>query len=109
MITWAVLRVVASVVVVTAVYYLLPFDRSATGVAVTLLVAGLVVFVGLVAFQVRASRPRRAPSLSATGPSLRQPAHGTARTGFPARVRDWPAAFYPSLGDAASGGRMVGS
>jgi voltage-gated potassium channel len=54
MITWAVLRVVASVVVVTVLYYLLPFDRSATGVAVTLLVAGLVVFVGLVAFQVRA-------------------------------------------------------
>jgi voltage-gated potassium channel len=54
MITWGVLRVVASVVVVTVLYYLLPFDRSATGVAVTLLVAGLVVFVGLVAFQVHA-------------------------------------------------------
>jgi Ion channel len=54
MITWAVLRIVASIVVVTAVYYLLPFDQSSTGVAVTLLVAGLVVFVGLVAFQARA-------------------------------------------------------
>jgi hypothetical protein len=31
MITWAVLRVVASVVVVTVLYYLLPFDRSLPG------------------------------------------------------------------------------
>jgi hypothetical protein len=54
-ITWAVLRVVASIAVVTALYYLLPFDGFATGVSVTLLVAGLVVFVALVAFQVRAS------------------------------------------------------
>jgi voltage-gated potassium channel len=52
-ISWAVLRVVASIVGVTALYYLLPFDRSATGVVVTLLIAELVVFVGLVAFQVR--------------------------------------------------------
>jgi hypothetical protein len=43
MITWAVLRVVASLAVVTALYYLLPFDRSGTGGAVTWLVAGLVV------------------------------------------------------------------
>ena len=54
MITWTVVRVVASIVVVTALYYLLPFDRSASAVAVTLLVAGLAVFVGLVVFQVRA-------------------------------------------------------
>jgi hypothetical protein len=53
-ITWMVLRVVASIAVVTALYYLLPFDRFATWVSVTLLVAGLVVFVALVAFQVRA-------------------------------------------------------
>jgi len=65
MITWAVLRVVASVVVVTALYYLLPFDRSATGVVVTLLVAGLVVFVGLVAFQVRAITVSPFPGLRA--------------------------------------------
>ena len=65
MITWAVLRVVASVVVVTVLYYLLPFDRSATGVAVTLLVAGLVVFVALVAFQVRAITASPFPGLRA--------------------------------------------
>jgi voltage-gated potassium channel len=64
-ITWTVLRVAASIVVVTAVYYLLPFDRSVIGVAVTLLVAGLVVFVGLVAFQVRAITASTFPGLRA--------------------------------------------
>jgi len=65
MITWTVVRVVASIVVVTALYYLLPFDRSASVVAVTLLVAGLVVFVGLVAFQVRAIIASPFPGLRA--------------------------------------------
>ncbi len=65
MITWTVLRVVASIAVVTALYYLLPFDRSATAVAVTLLVAGLVVFVALVAFQVRAIIAAPFPGLRA--------------------------------------------
>ncbi len=65
MITWAVLRIVASIALVTAVYYLLPFDRSATGVAVTLLVAGLVAFVGLVAFQVRSIIASPFPGLRA--------------------------------------------
>ena len=65
MITWAVLRVVASIAIVTALYYLLPFDRSATAVVVTLLVAGLVVFVGLVAFQVRAIIASPFPGLRA--------------------------------------------
>ena len=64
-ISWAVLRVVASIVVVTALYYLLPFDRSATGGAVAWLVAGLVVFVGLVAFQVRMIIASRFPGLRA--------------------------------------------
>ena len=64
-ITWGVLRVVASIAVVTALYYLLPFDRSATGAAVTWLVAGLVVFVILVAFQVRAIRASPFPGLRA--------------------------------------------
>ena len=64
-ITWAVLRIVASIALVIALYYLLPFDRSAPGVAVTLLVAGLVVFVGLVAFQVRAIIASPFPGLRA--------------------------------------------
>jgi voltage-gated potassium channel len=50
---------------VTALYYLLPFDRSDTGGAVTWLVAGLVVFVGLVAFQVRAIIASPFPGLRA--------------------------------------------
>jgi len=64
-ITWAVLRVVASIAVVTALYYLLPFDRSTAGVAATLLVAGLVAFVGLVAFQVRSIIASPFPGLRA--------------------------------------------
>ncbi len=65
MITWTVLRVVAAITVVTALYYLLPFDRSASGVAVTLLVAGLAVFLALVAFQVRAIITAPFPGLRA--------------------------------------------
>ena len=49
----AVLRVVGSTAALVAIYYLLPLDHSSTGVAVTMLVIGLVVFLGLVAFQVR--------------------------------------------------------
>ena len=49
---WAALRAVASAVVVT-IYYLLPWDRSSTGAAVTWLVIGLVVLIGMIAFQVR--------------------------------------------------------
>ena len=65
MIVWAVLRVVVSIAVVTALYYLLPFDRSSTGVVVTLLAAELVVFVGLIAFQVRAIIASPFPGLRA--------------------------------------------
>jgi hypothetical protein len=43
-----------SIVVVVTVYYLVPLDHGATWGAVTLLVAGLVAFIGLIAFQVRA-------------------------------------------------------
>ena len=64
-ITWAVLRVVATIAVVTALYYLLPLDRSSTGVAVTLLAAGLVVFVALVVFQIRAIIASPFPGLRA--------------------------------------------
>jgi voltage-gated potassium channel len=49
----AVLRVVAIIAVVLAAYYLLPFDRSATWGAVTLLVVGLILLIGLIALQVR--------------------------------------------------------
>jgi len=54
MIARALLRAVASTAVLVVIYYLLPLDRSSTPVAVTMLVIGLVVFVGLIGFQVRA-------------------------------------------------------
>ena len=50
---WAVLRALVSIAVLVTIYYLLPFDRSATWAAITLLVIGLVVLIGVVAFQVR--------------------------------------------------------
>ena len=49
----AVLRAVGSTAALVAIYYLLPLDRFSTWVAVTILVIGLVVLIGLVAFQVR--------------------------------------------------------
>ncbi|MEV4613148.1 potassium channel family protein [Kitasatospora sp. NPDC052868] len=53
MIVRAVLRIVGSATALVTLYFLLPLDRSSTWSAVTMLVVGLVVFVGLVAFQVR--------------------------------------------------------
>ena len=52
MIARAVLRIVGYGRLV-ALYYLLPLDDSSTGTAVTILVIGLVVFIALVALQVR--------------------------------------------------------
>ncbi|MFC8193875.1 ion channel [Streptomyces sp. NPDC057298] len=42
-----------SVIVLVTLYFLLPLERSSAGTAITTLVVGLVVFVALVAFQVR--------------------------------------------------------
>ena len=53
MIVWGVLRTVGSVTALVAVYYLLPLNHASTGIAVTLLVIGLAVFIGLVAFHAR--------------------------------------------------------
>ena len=53
MIVRAVLRIAGSATVLVAVYYLLPLNNSSTWAAVTILVAGLVLFIGLVALQVR--------------------------------------------------------
>jgi hypothetical protein len=53
MIVRGLLRAVGSTVALVAIYYLLPLDHSATWAAVTMLVIGLVVLIGLVAFQVR--------------------------------------------------------
>jgi voltage-gated potassium channel len=53
MIVRGVLQVAGSTTALVALYYLLPLDDSSTGAAITILVTGLVVFTGLVAFQVR--------------------------------------------------------
>ena len=62
---WAVLRAVAAVAVVVTAYYLLPFDHSSTGAAVAWLVIGLVLLMGLIAFQVRMITRAPFPNLRA--------------------------------------------
>lgn len=50
----ALLRALASTVALVTIYYLLPLNSASTVAAATMLVIGLVVLGGLVAFQVRA-------------------------------------------------------
>jgi hypothetical protein len=71
------------------IYYLLPLNRSSTWVAVTMLVIGLALFIGLVAFQVRSivrsrfpgpaghrsPRHQRSAVLAAVRQRLRRPVH----------------------------------
>ena len=59
------LRATGSTVALVAIYYLLPLDHSSTGAAVTILVIGLAVLIGLVAFQVRSILRSRLPGLRA--------------------------------------------
>ena len=59
------LRATASTAVLVAIYYLLPLDHAAEWAAVTLLLIGLIVLLGLVAFQVRAITGSRYPGLRA--------------------------------------------
>ena len=47
------------------IYYLLPLNHSSTWAAATILVVGLVLFIGLVAFQVRSIVRSRFPGLRA--------------------------------------------
>jgi voltage-gated potassium channel len=61
----AVLLAAGSTVALVAIYYLLPLNRSSTWVAVTMLAIGLVVLIGLVAFQVRRILRSRYPGLRA--------------------------------------------
>lgn len=51
-IVWAVARIIGSTAALVAIYYALPLTHSSTWAAVTILVIGLAVFIGLVAFQV---------------------------------------------------------
>jgi len=50
----AVLRALGSAAALVAIYYLLPLDHSARWLAITMLLIGLVAFIALIAFQVRA-------------------------------------------------------
>jgi Ion channel len=59
------LRALGSTVALVTLYYLLPFDRSSTSAAATMLVIGLVLLIGLVAFQVRSIVRSRFPALRA--------------------------------------------
>ena len=75
-----VLRIVGSTAVLVTVYYLLPLSHSSLASAVTILVVGVVVFIGL-GFRMRATEgwPRlqcRAPQLT-----LRRDARAVVRRG----------------------------
>ena len=61
----ALLRAVGSTAVLVTIYYFLPLNHSATWSAVTILVVGLAVLVGLVAFQVRSIMTSSFPFLRA--------------------------------------------
>ena len=61
----AVLRAAGTTAALVVIYYLLPLDRSSAGVAVTMLVTGLVALIGLITFQVRWILGARFPGLRA--------------------------------------------
>jgi voltage-gated potassium channel len=61
----ALLRALGSVVVLVAIYYLLPLDHYSTLVAAATLVAGPVLLVALIGFQVRSIIRSRFPGLRA--------------------------------------------
>ncbi|MFJ3788651.1 potassium channel family protein [Kitasatospora sp. NPDC090091] len=62
---WTALRVAGSVAALGTLYYVLPLDNSSTATALTMLLAGLAAFVGLVALQVRSILRSRYPGLRA--------------------------------------------
>ena len=59
------LRIAGSTIALVALYYLLPLDHSSTGTAATILVIGLAMFIGLVAFHVRSITRSPFPGLRA--------------------------------------------
>ena len=61
----AMLRAAGSTTALVVIYYLLPVDRSSAGVAVTILVTGLVALVALITFQVRSIVASPFPGLRA--------------------------------------------
>ena len=65
MIVRALLRAVASIVMLVTIYYLLPLNRSSTWAAITMLAIGLGILIGLVGFQVRSIVASPFPGLRA--------------------------------------------
>jgi heme/copper-type cytochrome/quinol oxidase subunit 2 len=65
MIVRGLLRAVGSTIALVIIYYLLPLNHSSAGAAVAMLVIGLAVFIGLVAFQVRSIARSPFPGLRA--------------------------------------------
>jgi hypothetical protein len=61
----AALRAAGSAIVLVAIYYLLPLNHSAPWAAITMLIFGLVLLVGLVTFQVRSIVASPFPGLRA--------------------------------------------
>jgi voltage-gated potassium channel len=61
----AVLRAAGATAALVVIYYLLPLDRTSAGVAVTMLVTGLVALIALITFQVRSILVSRFPGLRA--------------------------------------------
>jgi voltage-gated potassium channel len=59
------LRAMGSTVVLVTAYYLLPLDHSSTGGAIAMLVAGLLLLLGLVIYQVHSILRSRFPGLRA--------------------------------------------
>lgn len=67
-IAWGALRIAGSTAVLVTLYYLLPLTHSSLASAVTILVIGLAVFIGLVAVQVRAIIRSRSRGCGASRP-----------------------------------------
>ena len=66
-VAFTLLRAMASTVVLVAIYYLLPLDRTSIKVAIAMLLVGLLLLVGLVALQVRGIVRATYPVLQAVG------------------------------------------
>jgi voltage-gated potassium channel len=65
MLVWAVLRIAGSITVLVALYYVLPLEHSPAWGTITILVIGLVIFIGLVAMQTRSILRSPFPGLRA--------------------------------------------
>jgi voltage-gated potassium channel len=61
------LRALGSTVALVVIYYLLPLDDTSIGIAVGMLVIGLLALIGLVTFQVRSIIKAPYPALRAVG------------------------------------------